>query len=128
MATVSPSKTLTVLVADDSDMIRQALQRVLRPLPYIAEVDEAVTADETVASTMETRPDVVVLDIGMPGSGIAALRRIKCDAPDTKVVMLTNHAGPYYERVCRKAGADFFLDKSIEFERVPAVLARIAHS
>ncbi|MEZ4697980.1 MAG: response regulator transcription factor [Rhodothermales bacterium] len=118
--------TLRVLIADDSLMIRQQLQHLVSELSFAEIVDEAASADAAVAGAMAHDPDVVVLDIEMPGGGITALRRIKERKPQMRVMMLTNHAGPYYEKVCRRAGADYFLDKTIEFDQVPTVLAGIA--
>ncbi|MCB0718291.1 MAG: response regulator [Bacteroidetes bacterium] len=107
-------------------MIRQQLQHLVSELNFAEIVDEAASADAAVAGAMAHDPDVVVLDIEMPGGGITALRRIKERKPQMRVMMLTNHAGPYYEKVCRRAGADYFLDKTIEFDQVPTVLAGIA--
>jgi DNA-binding NarL/FixJ family response regulator len=56
------------------------------------------------------------------GSGIDALKYIKRSAPQTEVIMLTNHANPFYQRACIRAGARYFFDKSTEFKRVSEVL------
>ena len=117
---------LRILIADDSEVLRDSLRALIGPLAYAEIVAEAETAGEAVRKVKEQAPDVAVLDIEMPGSGIRALKQIKADFPDVHVIMLTNHAGPYYRKVCLQAGADLFLDKSMEFEKVPGMLAEMA--
>ena len=120
---VSPVR---VLIADDSEVLRSHLHGLLDDLDCIdlvAEADSAMTALEQVDVV---DPDVVVLDIEMPGGGIRALQAIKRSHPDTFVMMLTNHAGTFYRKVCLNAGADYFVDKAMEFETVPDVIASLA--
>lgn len=123
---MSNERVLRVVVADDSMVIRRQLHELLDPIDYIDIVADATTAAETFDQVTSLHPDVVLLDIEMPGSGIQALRSIKSDRPDTVVVMLTNHAGSYFEKLCRRDGADYFLDKSIDFDRVSDVLTQIS--
>ncbi|GAB5520499.1 MAG: hypothetical protein RhofKO_27500 [Rhodothermales bacterium] len=113
---------IRVVIADDSDFVRFRLRDLLREhgARVVGEADNANTAVDLVD---EIEPDAVVLDIEMPGNGIKALKKIKKKYPDTKVIMLTNHSEPYFKKMCLKAGASFFMDKSLEFEKVPAALA-----
>ncbi|QXD15640.1 response regulator transcription factor [Rhodocaloribacter litoris] len=120
---------LKVVVSDDSEHVRRRLIHLLAELDHV----DVVAETDTVASTIDTiqalRPDVVILDIHMPdGSGIRALRDIKATLPATQVIMLTNHANPFYQRACMKAGASYFFDKSTEFERVSEVLRQMSSS
>ena len=118
-------KQLRVLIADDSDIVRQHLRDLLAAYAYTEVVGEAATTRDALLLAEAAEPDVVILDIAMPGSGIRALKAFKQQPAPPRVVMLTNHAGPYYRKVCLDAGADFFLDKSIEFDRIPEVLEEI---
>ncbi len=68
----------------------------------------------------------MLLDIQMPGSGVKALRYLTRYHPGVDVVMLTNHAEAFYERICKEAGASYFLDKSMEFDQLPDVLEAIS--
>ena len=113
---------IRVVIADDSDFVRFRLRDLLREhgARVVGEADNANTAVDLVD---EIEPDAVVLDIEMPGNGIKALRKTKKKHPETKVIMLTNHSEPYFKKMCLKAGASFFMDKSLEFEKVPAALA-----
>lgn len=71
------------------------------------------------------KTDVVILDIRMPGrNGLDVLRDIKEGSPESKVIILTNYPYPQYRRRCMEEGADFFFDKSSEFEKVTEVLEK----
>ena len=73
-------------------------------------------------------PDLVVLDIRMPGGdGGAGLRAVKIRSPGTTVLMLTNYATPVHRERCVAAGADGFLDKSAELDRLVELVARRVH-
>jgi DNA-binding NarL/FixJ family response regulator len=116
-------RTFTVLLSDDSKVVRKHLVNILADLPQIEVVGERETVAGTIEAVDQIQPDVVILDINMPdGSGIDALKYIKRSAPQTEVIMLTNHANPFYQRACIRAGARYFFDKSTEFKRVSEVL------
>ena len=124
---MSESAMLSVLIADDSEPLRQRLRELLESLAYTEVRGESISADgviEQIGSAI--RFDVVILDIQMPGSGVKALRHLNRHHPGVQVVVLTNHADAFYERVCKQAGAAYFLDKSMEFDQLPGVLEAIA--
>ncbi|MEM1125221.1 MAG: response regulator transcription factor [Bacteroidota bacterium] len=125
-----PDPTLTqplrLIIADDAPAVRQRVRTLLAGHASVTIDAEVASADDLIERLHTDQPDAVLLDINMPGSGISALRHIKGQHPQVRVVMLTNHSGPYYRRLAKKAGADYFLDKSMEFEQIPAVLAQIA--
>lgn len=117
---------LRIIVADDSVAVRQHLVALLAAMEHVQVVGEAGDVGRTLESVRVLQPEVVLLDIQMPGgNGITALRHIKREFPQTRVIMLTNHSNPFYRDVCLQAGADFFLDKSTEFERVGEVLGQL---
>ena len=71
-------------------------------------------------------PDVIILDIRLPGeNGIKILEKIKNSKSETIVIMLTNFPYPNYKVKCMALGADYFLDKSTEFELVEKILEEI---
>lgn len=107
-----------LLIADDSSAIRRRIRRLVETITGAVVVAEAETAAEAVSRSLAHRPDVVVLDIEMPGSGISVLRRLRAHLPETEFVMLTNHAEAYFKRICEREGADRFLDKSREFDQL----------
>jgi DNA-binding NarL/FixJ family response regulator len=107
-----------ILVVDDSAAIRSRLVAMLREVPGV-EAHEATGADEALALAIASPPDLVVLDLHMPGKGgldvLPALMKLPA-AP--RVVVLTSHPTDQHRRLSLACGADFFFDKSREFARV----------
>lgn len=86
-------------------------------------IGEADNVQQAIEHIRQQGPDVVILDIRMPGgNGIDVLREIEKNDQAPVVIMLTNYPYPQYKRKCMDAGADFFFDKSREFEKVVEVL------
>lgn len=118
----------TVYIVDDSQAVRERLVCI------ISEVDGAALAGatgdprEAVRAICQLHPDAVILDIRMAGmNGIQVLREIKKGQRAPIVIMLTNYPFEQYRRKCTEAGADYFLNKSTEFERINEILARVVH-
>ena len=115
-----------VFIVDDSPVVRDRLAAMISELPNIEIVGHADIAFEAIYSIRRLRPAVVVLDISMPGgSGMYVLETVKKDRPVPMVIMLTNFAHEQYRQKCLQLGADYFFDKSTEFERVIDVLRGI---
>ena len=84
---------IRILIADDHEVVRIGLAALLDGQDGLSVVAQASSGDDAVRLARQYRPDVVVLDIRMPGgSGIDACRTISAELPDTPVVMLTSHA------------------------------------
>ena len=119
------NQPITVFIADDSLVVREHLVTMLDELPRIVIVGQAENVAEAINGILELRPDIVILDIRMPGgSGIDVLQTIKQDKPVPVVIVLTNYPYPAYRQKCLQAGADFFLDKSTEFDQIPGLFER----
>ncbi len=104
---------LTVLLADDHAMFRAGIKALLEAEGRITVVGEASTGDEAVDRARELKPDVVVMDLSMPGSnGLEATRRIVALGLDTKVLVLTVHAEEEYLVPVIDAGASGYLTKT----------------
>jgi DNA-binding NarL/FixJ family response regulator len=115
-----------VFIVDDSPVVRDRLATLISELPNVEVVGQADIAFEAINSIRQLRPMVVVLDISMPGgSGMYVLESIKKERPGPTVIMLTNFAHDQYRQKCLQLGADYFFDKSTEFERVSDVLRRL---
>jgi len=124
-----PSHNIKAFIADDSHVVRERLVTMLDELAGIEIVGQAETVAEAISAIGELRPDVVILDIRLPdGSGIDVLRTIKQDEPAPIVIVLTNYPYPAYRQKCLQAGADFFLDKSTEFDQIPELFERYKQS
>ena len=117
---------MRIIVADDSVVIRDRLMIVISEIPGVEIIGTAASGPEAVERFERLRPDLTVLDLKMPGGGgIDALSRIKKIDPSSTVVILTNYPDEQYRQLCRARGADFFLDKSTEFERIPEVIGQL---
>jgi DNA-binding NarL/FixJ family response regulator len=114
---------ITVLIADDQALVRRGFRMILEIEPDIEVVGEAADGQEAVARCAELRPDVVLMDVRMPGlDGIAATRRIAADEHlcGTRVVMLTTFDMDEYVYEALEAGASGFLLKDVEPELLVA--------
>ena len=102
----------TVLIADDVAQVREDLRSVLTLAGGIEVVGEASNGQETVELAESLRPDVVLMDLEMPGlDGCAATRRIKARLPSARVVALTVHGDEVTRNEAFQAGVDAFVVK-----------------
>ena len=84
---------LRIIIVDDHEVVRLGLRTLLERHPEFSVIGEAATAREALQQTLHLKPDIVVMDIRLPGkSGIEACREIAEQEPDTKVIMLTSYA------------------------------------
>jgi two-component system invasion response regulator UvrY len=103
---------LTLLVDDNSDFLQSAAE-FLSAHPEISVVGRAAAGDEAINQVRKLKPDLVLLDLRMPGiNGLEAARRIKQLAHPPRIVILTIHNGPDYRARAEEAGADGFVGKS----------------
>jgi DNA-binding NarL/FixJ family response regulator len=101
-----------IVLADDHRLVREGLRRLLEENDQYRVVGEASTGDEAVAVAAAQNPDVVVMDLTMPGiSGIEATRRIRNGWQDTKVLVLSMHGNRSYVEEVFKAGASGYVLK-----------------
>jgi len=105
-------KPIRVLLADDHKLIRAGLVLVVQQQPGLSVIGEADDGRQAVQLVESLKPDVVVMDIGMPNlNGIEAARQITASRPDTAVVILSMHADEGYVLRALKAGARAYLLK-----------------
>jgi len=120
---MSSQHTKTVFIVDDSTVVRDRLAQMISGLPGVDLVGQADIAFEAIEGLRRLRPNCAVLDISMPGgSGIHVLETIKREQPALSVIMLTNFAQDQYRQKCLQLGADYFFDKTTQFEKVLEVL------
>jgi DNA-binding NarL/FixJ family response regulator len=118
---------MKVFIADDSSALRKRIIAMLSDLENIEMIGEAENVQDAINSIHEFNPDVVILDIRMPGgSGIDVLKKIEKRNESPVVIILTNYPHAQYRKKCMDAGADFFFDKSEEFERIVEVVSGIS--
>lgn len=117
---------MRVLIADDSEVLVQRLVEALAGMRGIEIVGEAGTVEEATRAACNLKPDVMILDLAMPGgSGIDVLENLKRDRVTPIVIVFTNYSYVQYREKCRQLGARFFFDKSAEFDKVGEVLAAL---
>jgi two-component system response regulator NreC len=118
---------IRVLLADDHAVLRAGLKLLLSAQPDIEVVGEAADGGEAMAKARALRPDVVLMDLTMPGiGGSEATGRIKAENPGIKVLVLTMHDDPSYLRQLLTAGASgYVVKKSADSDLLSAV--RAAH-
>ena len=111
---------------EDSALVSERLISFLREIRGLELVGSGEDALEAVQSIYRLRPDVVLLDFRIPGGGgLAVLQMIKRQQPETIVIMFTNLVAEQFKKKCLDAGADFFFDKSSDFENVLKEFAKL---
>lgn len=116
-------KKKDILIVDDSELIAERLSLLLQEQESVGFVSKAYNHESAFRQLEQRNPQVVILDINLGSvNGIQLLSMIKEKYPDKIVMMFTNHANPYYRTLCKKAGADYFLDKSKDFELIPDII------
>lgn len=110
--TAAKSKAIRVLLADDHAIVRAGLRALLEAQADIAVVGEAGSADEAVERAEALTPDVVIMDISMPGGGLEATRRIAARDLPTRILILTVHAEERYLLPVLEAGGSGYVRKS----------------
>lgn len=118
---------IRVVVADDHDLLREGVTGCLAASDGITVVAEAPSGEGAVALVGEHRPDVVILDVVMPGiGGIEATRRIKAEFPDVGVLALTSFSDRQRIQEALEAGADGYLIKSVDAESLAHAVRSVA--
>jgi two-component system, NarL family, response regulator NreC len=116
---------IRVLVVDDHAVVRSGLRRILDVEADIETVGEAANAERAIFEAMDHKPDVVLMDVTMPGqSGVEALPAMLQSVPETRVLILSMHDDPGYVRAAFEAGASgYVLKEAADSEVVAAVRA-----
>jgi DNA-binding NarL/FixJ family response regulator len=125
---VDDGAPIRVLVADDHPVVRGGLVALLRTIPDLAVVGEVSDGDSAIREVQLLRPDVVLMDVRMPGlDGVEATRRIRSAVPETRVLMLTMYDDDATVFTAMQAGAQGYLLKEAEqAEIVRAIRAVVA--
>ena len=106
-------------------MLAERLRESLATLDNVEVV--ATVADETgaVAAAREKRPDVIILDLQLKeGTGFGVMQRLGKTRPT--IIVFTNYMLPEYQRLARSMGVEYFLNKSVDYERLPQLLSEIS--
>jgi two-component system response regulator DesR len=119
--------TIRLLLADDQELVREALRVLLDLEPDLEVVASVSRGDEVTAAALEHHPDVALLDIDMPGlDGLAAAAVLTAQAPDCRVVILTTFGRTGYLRRAMEAGAVGFVVKDAPADTLTDAIRRVA--
>ena len=117
---------MKVFIVDDSRAFRKELINLLSKLKEVEIVGQAQDSVKAMEAIQRLKPDAVILGIPIPGgNGIRLVKNIKKDKLAPIVIILTHYPYRQYRKKYMDAGADFFFDKSTEFEKVIDVLKKL---
>jgi NarL family two-component system response regulator LiaR len=119
---------IKVLIVDDHKIVRQGVRAYLQTLADIQVVSEADSGEAAIAAAAEHLPDVVLMDLEMPGSqdGISATRQIRKLHPETQIIVVTSHHQDEYIFPAVRAGAISYLLKDVEPEELANAIRKAA--
>ncbi len=112
-------------VVDDHRLVRAGMVDILTGEPDFEVVAEGASADDAVTIATSLRPDLVCLDVNMPGGGVDAAARVRATAPDVRIVMFSFRQDPDIVQACLAAGADGYVVKGVSGPDLIGVLRKI---
>ncbi len=119
----SLEEQVKVLIADDSSLLRKNLRKLLASVQTVETIVESHSVLSTINQIEVENPDAVILDIQLPdGTGIDVLAFLNTKDPRPLTIILTNFPSENNKQYCIERGADYFFDKSNEYEQVITVL------
>jgi DNA-binding NarL/FixJ family response regulator len=117
---------MNVVLVDDSLLVRERVASIISEIPGAKVIGEAGNSTEAIQVVRKTKPEVVTLDIKMPGeTGLHVLSKLKNEFEELRIIMLTNYSDSQYKAECLMHGADYFLSKSDEFDKLPDVFSKL---
>lgn len=126
------TSVLKVITVDDSPVIAQRLKSLLNEISEVELLGNAEDIQTALSFIEAKQPHVVFLDIQLshdkPRNGIDLLNALKKTYPVMKIIMLTNMSGDRYRSICKSFGADYFFDKSEDFDKIPETLNQIRNN
>ena len=125
----SNQRKVRVLIADDHAVVRQGLRMLLESMPDLEVVGEAETGQQAVDRTRELHPDIVIMDVSMPGmDGIEATRRITQEHTCGDIVALSMHQSDEMAQKMRQAGARTYLTKDKAIQQLTNAMRAFSRS
>ncbi|SRR6266545_129005 len=123
-----PNDRITILIVDDHALLREGLREILEAQDDLMVIGEAGDSASAIALVAEKRPDVILLDVEIPGEDVTTtVSRIRSLSPDSKVIILSMYDGPQLLRSLLAAGVRGYLLKSVHRQELVTAI-RSAHS
>jgi two-component system response regulator NreC len=121
------SEPVRIVIVDDHAVVRSGLRLLLEREEGLEPVDEAADANEAIFRVIEHKPDVILIDVTMPGtSGIDAIPKLRAASPGSKVLVLSMHDDPRYVRDAFAAGASGYVLKEAADAEVVAAIREVS--
>jgi two-component system OmpR family response regulator len=118
---------LRVLLVEDSRVLAERLRESIDTLDNVEVVGSVADESAAVAAVRAQRVDVIILDLQLKeGTGFGVLQRLGKARP--KIIVFTNYMLPEYQRLASTLGVEYFLNKSLDYERLPQLLQEIGAS
>jgi len=118
---------MKILIADDHAIVREGVKQIIKTIPEVTLVDEAIDGNDAFSKICSTNYDVVILDISMPGlSGLDVLQRMKDRNVETRVLIFSFYPQEQYAIRAFKLGASGYLSKESAFEELAIAIRKIA--
>ena len=118
---------LRVLLVEDSRVLAERLRETLDSLEQVEVVGSVADETSAVAAARDNHVDVIILDLQLKeGTGFGVVQRLGKSRP--KVIVFTNYMLPEYQRLANSLGIEYFLNKSLDYERLPQLLQEIGAS
>lgn len=115
---------MRIYIVEDSAIVRGRIIEMLFAIEGVEIIGISGEPGEATQQILEQHPDVVILDLRLyGGNGIDVLEKVKEKSPATIVIVVTNYAYPQYRDRCLELGADYFFDKSTEFDKIPEAIS-----
>ncbi len=126
---MTQTTTLQVLVVEDSALVCDRIAEIVGSVPGVEVSGRAGSEADALSVLDRGGIDIVILDLQLrSGTGFGVLRRLQNRSDRPVVVVFTNFAVPTYQERARMLGAEYFLDKVLDLEKLPRVLASLAQS
>lgn len=126
---MNAENAIKVLLVEDSKLLAEQLLELLDSIPDAVSIGVVATESDAIAASIAQRPDLLILDLHLKqGTGFGVLKALSQQHNPPHVVVLTNYALPQYREQAIALGADYFLDKSCDFDRLPHLIKGLAQS
>lgn len=114
---------MKIFLVEDSPEILRHLHTLIDEVGGMSVVGQADGEENALEGIFGALPNLIILDLSLAsGNGIAVLRQVKARHPEIRVIVLTNNCHPQYRKRCRLLGAEHFLDKTRDFEKLAGLL------
>lgn len=128
-ASLPPAAALRVFLVDHANAVRQRIALLVGAIRGVVVVGEAEDDQDALTHIRGTHADVVLVDLRLAdGSGLDLIGALSKAVPRIVTIVLTNHSAPAFRKACATAGADYFFDKTVEFDAACHVIESLVHA